>query len=55
MLDWYYRLHIRNKTVVEDFSEFIGVDLLYDMNSGDNLHGDPDTLDVSDFKFHYTE
>ena len=55
IMDWYYRLHIRNKTVVEDFSEFTGVDLLYDMNSGDNLHGDPDTLDVSDFKFHHTE
>ena len=50
--DWYYRLHIRNKTVVEDFSKFIGIDLSYDMNSGDNLRGDPDTLDVSDFKFH---
>jgi len=60
IMDWYYRLHIRNKAVVEDFSEFTGVDLLYNMNSGNNLHGDPDTLDVmesspdcSDFKFHY--
>jgi len=52
-MDWYYRLHIRNKTVVEDLSEFTGVDLSYDMNLGDKLHGDPDTLDVSDFKFHY--
>ena len=55
IIDWYYRLHIRNKTVVADLSEFTGIDLSYDMNSGDNLHGDPDTLDVSDFKFHHTE
>jgi hypothetical protein len=55
IMDWYYRLHIRNKTVVEDFSEFTGIDLSYDMNSGDNLRGDPNTLDVSDFKFHHTE
>ena len=52
VVDWYYRLHVRNKTVIDNFSEYTGIDLSYDMNSGDNLRGDPDTLDVSDFKFH---
>jgi hypothetical protein len=53
-LDWYYRLHVRNKYIVEDLSKFSNVDLSYDMNS-ETLHveeEDYNILDTSNFKIH---
>ena len=47
-LDWSYRLHVRNKTFVEDMSTFTNIDLMYDMNTGDH------EKDCSNFKVHDT-
>lgn len=53
-LDWYYRLHVRNKYVVEDLSTFTKVDLSFDMNTR-TYHPqeeDYDILNTSNFKIH---
>ena len=47
-LDWSYRLHVRNKTFIEDMSTFTNIDLMYDMNTGDH------EKDCSHFKVHDT-
>ena len=53
-LDWYYRLHVRNKHVVEDLSSFTKVDLSFDMNTR-TYHpeeNDYNILNTSNFKIH---
>ena len=44
--DWSYRLHVRNKPFVDDLSSFTGIDLSYDMNTGNHEQ------DSSHFKVH---
>ena len=53
-LDWYYRLHVRNKYVVEDLSTFTKVDLLFDMNTRTYHPEEEDynILNTSNFKIH---
>ena len=50
--EWYYRIHVRNKNVVEDLSTFTNIDLSYNMNSGIMHQENLDVLDTSNFKFH---
>jgi len=54
VVDWYYRLHVRNENVVKDLSTFSNVDLSYNLNSH-TLHDeqeDSDIMDTSNFKIH---
>ena len=47
-LDWSYRLHVRNKPFIDSMSSFTGIDLSYDMNTGNHEQ------DCSHFKVHDT-
>jgi len=53
-LDWYYRLHVRNKQVIEDLSMFTNIDLSFDLNSKifHPEEEDYDILNTSNFKIH---
>ena len=46
--DWSYRLHVRNKPFIDSMSSFTGIDLSYDMNTGNHEQ------DCSHFKVHDT-
>ena len=45
---WSYRLHVRNQVFVNDMVEYTGIDLNYDMNTGNHEQ------DCSHFKVHDT-
>ena len=47
-VDWSYRLHIRNQVFINDMIEYTGIDLSYDMNTGNHEQ------DCSHFKVHDT-
>ena len=47
-VDWSYRLHVRNQVFVNDMVEYTGIDLNYDMNTGNHEQ------DCSHFKVHDT-
>jgi len=46
-VDWSYRLHIRNQVFINDMIEYTGIDLNYDMNTGNHEQ------DCSHFKVHH--
>ena len=49
-LDWSYRLHVRNKSFVEDMSTFTNIDFHYDLNTG-NHEQDSSHFTVHDTRF----
>jgi len=46
-VDWSYRLHTRNQVFINDMIEYTGIDLNYDMNTGNHEQ------DCSHFKVHH--
>jgi len=46
-VDWSYRLHTRNQAFINDMIEYTGIDLNYDMNTGNHEQ------DCSHFKVHH--